>query len=221
MAHYLEWRYNGTKMYQEHSTTKVTGADKVTTSHNLCYRRGDTTYYLPLVEASMSNGKTIMKNTSNFWRVDKTVKGTLHVKVGGSEYMVPQVFQNFYVMKGTYTPSVFENIISSYIALNSTGRNVSGSNKTVTVNNQTVTISTIKWIQKGTSPGDIRVINFNGTVPTDSKMAYCSGSNGFTAYSTYVTYRDPSFPSGISGWGELFKYYSNYSITVNTSFDFV
>lgn len=128
---------------------------------------------------------------------------------------------------GTYTPSAFETLIKNYISANSS-RTVANA-FTVTVNNQTVSVSsgdTIYYKESSSSPnGYVRSVAFGDTsgyaIDANSEVkapeAICNGSSsGFTDNKVYVTY----IANGSFNYQEYFKNYANYNITVTTGINF-
>ena len=118
---------------------------------------------------------------------------------------------------GTYTPSVFENLIKQYISINGS-RKVSN-DFTVTVNGQTVSVSSgsfIYYIDNSSSGSTLRGICFGIYNPEDVAFSGAVAlSSGFTKYKTYITYRSTS---AITAY--YFDNYANYNITVTTGINF-
>lgn len=108
------------------------------------------------------------------------------------------------IAPGTYTPSVFKNLIAEKVSLNGS-RTVSKS-FTATVNGQTITVPVGAIIYyRTTYSGGIYIVGF-GTYTDNTAAGGASSSSGFTNYKTYIV-------DVTSGHGAVVSY-SIYSITI-------
>ena len=202
-------------------TFKITGTEQIKTPYALCYRQGGTTYYIPL-----TNGKTYLdigdtiKSGSTYYRATSasaTSPQFLKVRVDGQTYnaLDPSTLtsQSYAIPAGTYTPTAFKNMILSFIASGSS-RNVASATS-FKVNGSTVSLSsggTIRYQTVGSSPYELEMVTFGRQLASSEFWKPCSS---FTIYKAYCVY------SGSQGTQHTyFATYSNFSITVNSSFNF-
>lgn len=199
----IKFRYNNTTYTLLHLGSRIT-------TPSLCYRQSGTTYYAPLLTSrSQTIGSYIYSAASP----------TVCCRYNNTTYYAAKSRSSSYnIPAGTYTPSAFENLITSYIS-NNGSRTVMNS-FTVKVNNQTVSVSVgtrIYYKVESSSPrGYARYVSFSSQYKMS--VASCNPTNGFSNQKFYVTHIDTG-----SGFGFVnnFKTYANYPITVTTGINFL
>ena len=178
-------------------------------SPKLVYYYNGTKWYYPLI----TQNATLTWNGYKY-SYDRSVGDTFGIGLSGTKYVVPNKrvsAVNYDIPAGTYSPSAFENLITSFIARNGT-RNVSNS-FSVEVNGQTYSVSSGSSIyytyQYGGSAGSARFVCFNGS-PRGFTQFELPGA--FAQYGIYCTYWSVSQQQGDG--------YYRYNIKVNTGINF-
>lgn len=176
------------------------------TSPSLGYYDRGTKLYYPLIKPTGS-----LTVSGYVYSYDRSVGDTFGIGLSGTKYVVPNKRVSavtYDIPAGTYTPSAFENLITSFIATNSS-RTVKNS-FSVTVNGQTYSVSAGHGVfytyQYG---GQARFVCFNGN-PRGWISFEQPGS--FAQYGIYCTYWSYASIQGD-------RYYQ-YSIKVNTGIKF-
>jgi hypothetical protein len=219
----LKFRYNDT-------TYSLATSDKG--SVNFCYQQNGTTYKVP---ASSTRGTSVQfaEDDNYYYKMDNSSPTLCFRKNNTTYYCAKSITSEakitYDIPAGTYTPSAFETLIKNYISSN-TLRKVSNA-FTVTVNNQTVSVSSgsyIYYTESSSSPnGYVRSVAFGSTngyaIDGNNEVkapniSCCNSANGFTSYKTYVTYIFTG--SAFNYVSTIFKSYANYNITVTTGINF-
>ena len=183
----------------------------------LVYYYSGTKYYYPLIKPT----STLTWN-GYIYSYDKSVGDTFGIGLSNTKYVVPNkrvAAQTYDIPAGTYSPSTFKNLISSFLSNN--GSRAVSNNISVTVNGQTVSIlagNKIWYVTEGSSPWYARAVCF-GT--SWFQAASCESRSGFSAYKAYIVETSPSnsYTSYIC-YNRVFKGYASYNITVNTGIKF-
>lgn len=180
----------------------------------LVCKKGD---YTCGVAAVPSKSKTLIY-TGDDWRYYCTPPShTIAFRKNNTTYycgdLSREVIETYSIPAGTYSPSAFENLIKSYINVNSY-RTCSNA-FTVKVNNQTVSVAsgTKVYYSNNASSGlssVARVVSFSG-----SAGAFNAGqANATSGFSTYKMYT-------VNGGSiSYFNQYANYNITVKVGINF-
>lgn len=169
------------------------------------YDSGNKWYY-PLIKptATLTWGGYI-------YSYDKSVGDTFGIGLSGTKYVVPNkrvAAVTYDIPAGTYTPSAFERLITSFIAQN--GSRTVKNSFSVTVNGQTYSVSAGHGVfYTYQYSGSARFVCFNGN-PRGWISFEQPGS--FAQYGIYCTYWSVSQQQGD-------RYYQ-YSIKVNTGIKF-
>lgn len=174
-------------------------------SPKLGYYYNGTKWYYPLIKP----------NSTLTWggykySYDRSVGDTFGIGLSNTKYVVPNKrvsAVNYDIPAGTYSPSAFENLITSFIARNGT-RNVSNSFR-VEVNGEAYSVSAgsrIYYTYQYSGSG--RFVCFDG-YPRGSTSFQLPGA--FAHYGIYCTYWD---------YSEQGNRYYQYSIRVNTGIKF-
>ena len=181
--------------------------------HQLAFVYGGNTYYVP---AMSTQGTKVFGGIVNgySWYYD-TSSPTIAFRKNGKTYYCSKSLtteKNEYdILAGTYSPSTFEDLISSFISRNGS-RNVKNS-FTVTVNGQTYNVPSGRAIcYTSQYAGTCRFITFSGSQRTSEQFE----NNQFSTQGVYCVYWLNRGAAG-SGQGNT---YSNYNITVNTGIKF-
>lgn len=165
---------------------------------------GGTKYYYPLITPTSK-----LTWGGYIYSYDKSVGDTFGIGLSNTKYVVPNkrvADVKYDIPAGTYTPSAFENLITSFIARNGT-RNVSNS-FSVEVNGQTYSVPAGRAIYYTYQySGQARFVCFNGS-PRGS-TAFQSSFYDKGVYCTYWSY------ASIQG-----DRYYQYNIKVNTGINF-
>lgn len=196
----IKFRYNNTTYTLLHLGSRIT-------TPSLCYRQSGTTYYAALLTSrSQTIGSYIYSAASP--TVCCHYNNTTYYAAKSRESAV------YNIPAGTYTPSVFENLIRQFISAN--GSRTCANAFTAKVNGHTYNVSagqTIKYCTTSTAGSGtnstLRIVTFNGSSTAqaqDANPAYFGG--------TYVVYA-----SNFSGYAG-FSAYANYSITIGTGIRF-
>lgn len=193
----IKFRYGRVIYTLWDSTSRVT-------TPSLCHRKDGTTYYTPLLTSRFQTIGTYAYSAT---------KPTVCVKKDNTIYYSAKEAGPIYnIPAGTYTPSVFENLIRQFISAN--GSRTCANAFTAEVNGHTYNVSAgqvIKYCTTNTAGSGtnstLRIVTFNGhTVATAGDANYFRG--------TYVVYA-----SNFSG-SAYFNAYANYSITIGTGIKF-
>lgn len=204
---------------------KPNGTEQIKTPYALGYKSKSGTLYVPLILAgtAVTEG-SIIKTSGTYYRcISNTVrKGFLRVQVNGELYHAVNMsaFTNssYAIPAGTYTPQVFKYMILSFIARGSGTTRAVDRATSVTVNNQTVSLAKgalIRYQYQGTSPFHLDFVTFGRNLANNEYwFPFVSGS-GFTNYKAYCVDRGPE-----GAPGQIYATYYDYSIKVNTSFNF-
>lgn len=180
----------------------------------LVCKKGD---YTCGVAAVPSKSKTLIY-TGDDWRYYCTPPShTIAFRKNNTTYYCGDLSRetkvSYDIPAGTYSPSAFETLIKKYISVNSY-RTCSNA-FTVTVNNQTVSVSanTKIYYSNNASSGlssIARVVSFSGGTGTFN-VGQANATSGFSTYKMY-TVNGGSIP--------YFGQYANYNITVTTGINF-
>ena len=172
-------------------------------SPKLVYYYNGTKWYYPLITPTSK-----LTWGGYVYSYDRSVGDTFGIGLSGTKYVVPNKRVSavtYDIPAGTYSPSAFERLITSFIS-NNGSRTVSNS-FSVTVNNQTYPVPAGRSIYYTYQySGQARFVCFNGS-PRGSTSFEQSFSNGI--YCTYWSY------SQIQG-----DRYYQYNIKVNTGISF-
>lgn len=195
----IKFIYNNTTYTLWDSTSRVT-------TPSLCHRKDGTTYYTPLLTSrrqTIDGYEYISGNPTVCVRYNNTTYYAARIR--GAAYAIPA---------GTYTPSVFENLIRQYISANGSRNCVNAF--TAKVNGITYNVSAgqaIKYCTTNTAGSGtnstLRIVTFNGRT-----YAQAQDANRLYFDGTYVVYA-----SNFSGYAQ-FSAYANYSITIGTGIIF-
>ena len=180
------------------------------TSPCLAYYDRGTKLYYPLIRPTGS-----LTISGYVYSYDKSVGDTFGIGLSGTKYVVP----NKRVSAGTYSPSAFKNLISSFISMN--GSRTVSNNISVTVNGQTVSIlagDKIYYVNQGSSPWYAKAVCF-GT--SRFQAASCDSTVGFSYHKAYIveTSNSNSYTSSYC-FNYVFRGYASFNITVNTGIKF-
>ena len=167
------------------------------------YDRG-TKYYYPLIKPA----STLTWN-GYIYSYDKSVGDTFGIGLSNTKYVVPNKrvpAVTYDIPAGTYSPSTFENLITSFISNN--GSRIVKNSFSVTVNGQTYSVSAGHGVfytyQYG---GEARFVCFNGSPRGSTEF-----QTSFSQYGIYCTYWSYASIQG--------DQYYQYSIKVNTGIKF-
>lgn len=170
----------------------------------LVYYDSGTKYYYPLIKPT----STLTWN-GYIYSYDKSVGDTFGIGLSNTKYVVPNkrvADVKYDIPAGTYSPSVFENLIKSFIAQN--GRRIVYNSFSVEVNGQTYSVpkyrSIYYTVQYG---GQARFVCFNG-----SPRGYTEFQSSFYDKGVYCTYWSYTQTQG--------DQYYKYNIKVNTGINF-
>lgn len=152
---------------------------------------------------------------------DRSVGDTFGVGLSGTKYVVPnkRVSAHYDIPAGTYSPSAFKNLISSFISNN--GSRAVKNSFSVTVNKQTISMAPgdkIHYTTQGSSPWYAKAVGFGERY---FQVASCVDKVGFTNYKSYIveTSKSNSYPNSYC-FNYVFRYYESFNITVNTGINF-
>ena len=169
----------------------------------LVYYDSGTKYYYPLIKPA----STLTWN-GYIYSYDKSIGDTFGIGLSNTKYVVPNkrvADVKYDIPAGTYSPSVFENLIKSFIAQN--GSRIVYNSFSVEVNGQTYNVPSYRSIYYTYQySGEARFVCFNGS-PRGYTSFEQSFSNGI--YCTYWSY------ASIQG-----DRYYQYNIKVNTGISF-
>ena len=169
----------------------------------LVYYDSGTKYYYPLIKPA----STLTWN-GYIYSYDKSIGDTFGIGLSNTKYVVPNrrvADVKYDIPAGTYSPSVFENLIKSFIAQN--GSRIVYNSFSVEVNGQTYNVPSYRSIYYTYQySGQARFVCFNGS-PRGSIEFQDSFSKG--VYCTYWSY------ASIQG-----DRYYQYNIKVNTGINF-
>ena len=185
-------------------------------SPKLGYYDGNTKWYYPLIPPTATLTWDGYK-----YSYDRSVGDTFGISLSGTKYVVPnkRVSANYDIPAGTYSPSTFKNLISSFISNN--GSRAVNNNVSVTVNGQTVSIlagNKIWYVTQGSSPWYAKAVCFGVSW---FQAASCETGRGFSTYKSYIveTSVNDEYVSDIC-YNRVFRGYASYNITVNTGIKF-
>ena len=169
----------------------------------LVYYDSGTKYYYPLIKPA----STLTWN-GYIYSYDKSIGDTFGISLSNTKYVVPNrrvADVKYDIPAGTYSPSLFENLIKSFIAQN--GNRIVYNSFSVEVNGQTYNVPSYRSIYYTYQySGQARFVCFNGS-PRGSTSFEQSFSEG--VYCTYWGYTQTQ--------GD--RYYQ-YNIKVNTGIKF-
>ena len=169
----------------------------------LVYYDSGTKYYYPLIKPA----STLTWN-GYIYSYDKSIGDTFGIGLSNTKYVVPNrrvADVKYDIPAGTYSPSLFENLIKSFIAQN--GSRIVYNSFSVEVNGQTYNVPSYRRIYYTYQySGQARFVCFNGS-PRGSTSFEQSFSEG--VYCTYWGYTQTQ--------GD--RYYQ-YNIKVNTGIKF-
>ena len=175
-------------------------------SPKLGYYYNGTKWYYPLIPPTSK-----LTWGGYVYSYDRSVGDTFGIGLSNTKYVVPNKRVSavtYDIPAGTYSPSTFENLITSFIARN--GSRTVKNNFSVTVNGQTYSVSAGHGVfytyQYG---GAARFVCFNGN-PRGWISFEQPGS--FAQYGIYCTYWSYASIQG--------DQYYRYNITVNTGIKF-
>ena len=175
-------------------------------SPKLGYYYNGTKWYYPLIPPTSK-----LTWGGYVYSYDRSVGDTFGIGLSNTKYVVPNKRVSavtYDIPAGTYSPSTFENLITSFIARN--GSRTVKNNFSVTVNGQTYSVSAGHGVfytyQYG---GAARFVCFNGN-PRGWISFEQPGS--FAQYGIYCTYWSYASIQG--------DQYYRYNITVNTGIEF-
>ena len=174
----------------------------------LAFRYSGNTYYVP---AMSTQGTKVFGGTVNneSWYYD-TSSPTIAFRKNGKTYYCSKSLttESYDIPAGTYSPSTFEDLITSFIARN--GSRTVKNNFSVTVNGQTYSVSAGHGVfYTYQYSGQARFVCFNGN-PRGFTQFELPGA--FAQHGIYCTYWSVSQQQGD-------RYYQ-YSIKVNTGIKF-
>ena len=171
----------------------------------LVYYDSGTKYYYPLIKPA----STLTWN-GYIYSYDKSIGDTFGIGLSNTKYVVPNrrvADVKYDIPAGTYSPSVFENLIKSFIAQN--GSRIVYNSFSVEVNGQTYNVPTYRSIYYTYQySGQATFVCFNGS-PRGS-IAFQDST--FSQYGIYCTYWGYSQNQG--------DQYYRYNIKVNTGISF-
>ena len=121
------------------------------------------------------------------------------------------------IAPGTYTPSAFKKLVTSFIGSTSGSYRTLANAVSVTVNGQTLSLSSgtkIYFVSMGSSPWYAEAICFGVSW---FQAASCQSSDGFSGYKAYIvdTSKSNSYPSSYC-FNRVFATYEAYNITVSS-----
>lgn len=179
------------------------GTPSRVTTPSLCYYQNNAINYLSLIT---KDGTLILNG--KIWSYTTSIP-TFHVIYNNTEYVVPNKYENLNgIPAGTYSPSTFENLITSFISKN--GSRAVSNSFSVTVNGQTYNVPAGSKIyytyQYG---GQARFVCFNGSPRGSIAFQFPDAFAKYGVYCTYWSYTNYQ--------GDL---YYQYSIKVNTGINF-
>ena len=175
-------------------------------SPKLGYYYNGTKWYYPLILPT-----SILTWGGYKYSYDRSVGDTFGIGLSGTKYVVPNkrvAAINYDIPAGTYSPSTFDNLITSFIARN--GSRAVSNSFSAEVNGQTYSVSAGSSIYYTYQySGQARFVCFNGS-PRGFTQFELPGA--FAKYGIYCTYWSASQQQGD-------RYYQ-YSIKVNTGIKF-
>ena len=118
-------------------TWNWSGTPNRVTTPSLCYYQNNAIAYLPLITKT----GTLAIN-SKIWSYTTSIP-TFHVIYNNTEYVVPNKYkENYDIAPGTYTPSAFKKLVTSFTGSTSGSYRTLANAVSVTVNGQTLSCST-------------------------------------------------------------------------------
>ena len=174
-------------------------------SPKLVYYYNGTKWYYPLIQPTATLTWGGYK-----YSYDRSVGDTFGISLSNTKYVVPNKrvsAATYDIPAGTYSPSTFERLITSFIAQNGS-RTVSNS-FSVEVNGQTYSVSAGHGVfYTYQYSGEARFVCFNG----NPRGSITFQDRTFSQYGVYCTYWSYSSIQGDN--------YFRYNITVNTGIKF-
>ena len=173
-------------------------------SPKLVYYYNGTKYYYPLIKPTA----TLTWGGYEYSYV-KSIGDTFGISLSNTKYVVPnkRVVAPYDIPAGTYSPSTFENLISSFISRN--GSRTVKNSFSVIVNGQTYSVpSGIAICYTSQYSGTARFVTFSGSQRGSEQFEL----NQFSSQGVYCVYWSLS-----NGQGDT---YNNFNITVNTGIKF-
>ena len=175
-------------------------------SPKLVYYYNGTKWYYPLITPTSK-----LTWGGYVYSYDRSVGDTFGIGLSGTKYVVPNKRVSavtYDIPAGTYSPSTFENLITSFISRNGS-RRVSNSFK-VTVNGQTYSVSANSYIYYTYQySGQARFVCFDGN---PRGWISFEQPGAFARYGIYCTYWSYASIQG--------DQYYKYNIKVNTGIKF-
>ena len=193
-------------------TWNWSGAPNRVTTPSLCYYQNNAIAYLPLITKT----GTLTIN-SKIWSYTTSIP-TFHVIYNNTEYVVPNKYkENYDIAPGTYTPSAFKKLVTSFTGSTSGSYRTLANAVSVTVNGQTLSLSSgtkIYFVSIGSSPWHAQAIGFGVNY---FQAASCQSGNGFSQYKAYIVLAQPTatVTSDIC-FNRVFATYEAYNITVSS-----
>ena len=193
-------------------TWNWSGAPNRVTTPSLCYYQNNAIAYLPLITKT----GTLTIN-SKIWSYTTSIP-TFHVIYNNTEYVVPNKYkENYDIAPGTYTPSAFKKLVTSFTGSTSGSYRTLANAVSVTVNGQTLSLSSgtkIYFVSLGSSPWHAEAIGFGVNY---FQAASCQSSDGFSRYKAYIVLAQPTatVTSEIC-FNRVFATYEAYNITVSS-----
>ena len=187
------------------------------TSPSLGYYDRGTKLYYPLIRPTGS-----LTISGYVYSYDKSVGDTFGIGLSGTKYVVPNKRVSavtYDIPAGTYSPSTFKNLISSFISIH--GSRAVKNSFSVTVNGQTLSLAAgdkIYYVSQGSSPWYAKAVCF-GT--SWFQAASCDSTVGFSYHKAYIveTSNSNSYTSSYC-FNYVFRGYASFNITVNTGIKF-
>lgn len=193
------------------------------TTPSICYIKNGTVNYVPLI--TITGSVDIDGYRYTYDDTDPILNKTIHCYYNDTEYVVPNKSEqiiNYDIPAGTYTPSAFESLISTFIGRNN--RRKVANDFSVTVGGahagtiQCLAGSYIGYSNPKTSTYAAKPhcvhFNYTGTADQFTYAPSWAESLNFKTYGRYITY-------AVTGQNFYnFNDYANYPITVTTGIKF-
>ena len=183
-------------------------------SPKLVYYYNGTKWYYPLITPTST-----LTWDGYVYSYDRSVGDTFGVALNNTKYVVPNKKVAAYdIAPGTYTPSAFKKLVTSFIGSTSGSYRTLANAVSVTVNGQTISLSSgtkIYFLIEGSSPWAAAAIGFG---VTHIESAACMSGIGFTNYKVYVVELAGSIYNVINDYcyNKVFATYDAYNITVSS-----
>lgn len=169
----------------------------------------ETKWYYPLIKPSAT-----LNWNSYIYSYERNIGDTFGIALDNTKYVIPNKRVSAYdIPAGTYSPSVFENLIRSYISNN--GSRTVSNNFNVEVNGQTYNVPFGRAIYYTYQySGLARFVSFRGS--QRGSIVFESG-NSFSQNGVYCTYwNNTAYGNNTQG-----KTYYNYPIKLNVGIRFI